>query len=59
MSEGLAEIKPRTSGFQIGEKLKRICLRIPCLLLALYTFVCSLDVLSMSFRLMAGRTAGI
>jgi hypothetical protein len=41
------------------KKLTRIYVRIPCLVLALYTFVCSLDVLSMSFRLMAGRTAGI
>ena len=33
--------------------------RVPCLVLALYTFVCSLDVLSIAFRLMAGKTAGM
>jgi len=33
-------------------------LRIPCLGLCLYLFVCSLEVLATSFRLMAGRAAG-
>lgn len=32
--------------------------RIPCLLLSLYFFVCSLEFLSTSFRLLAGKTAG-
>jgi len=32
--------------------------RIPCLVLCLYFFVCSLEFLSTSFRLLAGRTAG-
>ena len=31
---------------------------LPIILFCLYTFVCSLDLLSTSFRLMAGRTAG-
>ena len=33
-------------------------MRLPIILFCLYTFVCSLDLLSTSFRLMAGRTAG-
>ena len=32
--------------------------RIPCLVLCLYLFVCSLEFLSTSFRLLAGKTAG-
>ena len=32
-------------------------MRLPLILFCLYTFVCSLDLLSTSFRLMAGRTA--
>eukprot|EP00090_Calanus_glacialis_P021312 TRINITY_DN32887_c0_g1_i1.p1 TRINITY_DN32887_c0_g1~~TRINITY_DN32887_c0_g1_i1.p1 ORF type:complete len:623 (-),score=92.71 TRINITY_DN32887_c0_g1_i1:471-2339(-) len=32
--------------------------RIPCLVLCLYLFVCSLEFLSTSFRLIAGKTAG-
>jgi len=33
-------------------------LRLPCLVGCLYLFICSLEVLSTSFRLMAGKTAG-
>jgi len=33
-------------------------LRVPCLLVCLYFFICSLEMLSSSFRLMAGKTAG-
>ena len=33
-------------------------MRLPLMLLCLYFFVCSLDLLSTSFRLMAGKTAG-
>jgi len=33
-------------------------LRVPCLILCLYIFICSLEMLSTSFRLMAGRAAG-
>lgn len=33
-------------------------LRLPCLILCLYIFICSLEMLSTSFRLMAGKTAG-
>ena len=32
--------------------------RIPCLVLSLYFFICSLEFLSTSFRLLAGKTAG-
>ena len=33
-------------------------LKVPALLLLLYVFICSLDLLSASFRLMAGKAAG-
>jgi len=33
-------------------------LRVPCLVLCLYFFICSLEMLSSSFRLLAGKTAG-
>jgi len=33
-------------------------LRVPCLIFCLYIFICSLEMLSTSFRLMAGKTAG-
>lgn len=33
-------------------------LRVPCLLVCLYLFICSLDILATSFRLMAGKAAG-
>ena len=33
-------------------------IRIPCVILSLYLFICSLELLSTSFRLIAGKTAG-
>ena len=33
-------------------------LKLPCLLLLLYLFICSLDFLSTAFRLIAGKAAG-
>ena len=33
-------------------------IRIPCVILCLYLFICSLELLSTSFRLIAGKTAG-
>ena len=44
---------------QAGRKGGVVCLsRAPLLLLLLYGFVCSLDLLTTSFRLMAGKAAG-
>ena len=59
-SANLVALEEEPSGAQTGRRGAVACLsRVPLLLLLLYGFVCSLDLLTTSFRLMAGKAAGM
>ena len=59
-SANLIALEEEPNGAQSGRKGAVACLsRVPLLLLLLYGFVCSLDLLTTSFRLMAGKAAGM
>ena len=59
-----SEIMPLLEAQHRKESKKKVqsvmtnCLKVPALLVLLYVFICSLDLLSNSFRLMAGKAAG-
>ena len=59
-SANLMALEEEPNAAQTGRKGAVACLsRVPLLLLLLYGFVCSLDLLTTSFRLMAGKAAGM